>query len=79
MMRISQNFSFWEIDLRFMGKSGPQAAFSRAFPKTNRVLGKARELPKKSEKKEKKGKNLVPFSLFCYTYSSRGRWKQRLF
>jgi hypothetical protein len=24
-----------------MGKSGPQAVFSKAFPKTNRVLGKA--------------------------------------
>jgi hypothetical protein len=32
---------FWKIYLRFMGKSGLQAAFSRAFHKTNRVLGKA--------------------------------------
>jgi hypothetical protein len=32
---------FWEIYRGFIGKSGLQAAFSRAFHKTNRVLGKA--------------------------------------
>jgi hypothetical protein len=36
---------FWEIYLKFTGKSGSQAAFSKAFPKTNRVLGKALYLP----------------------------------
>jgi hypothetical protein len=40
-LRLSQNFSFWESNLGFMGKNGPQTAFSKAFPKTNRVLGKA--------------------------------------
>jgi hypothetical protein len=39
--RLSQNFSFGESNLRFMGKSGLETAFSRAFPKTNRVLGNA--------------------------------------
>jgi hypothetical protein len=40
-MKLSQNFSFWESSLRFMGKSGLETAFSRAFPKTNRVLENA--------------------------------------
>jgi hypothetical protein len=44
--RLSQNFSFWESNLRFRGKSGLQAAFSKAIPIrplvcTNRVLGMA--------------------------------------
>jgi hypothetical protein len=38
-LRLSQNFSFWESNLRFGGKSGLLAAFSKAIPKTNRVLG----------------------------------------
>jgi hypothetical protein len=43
-MRLSQNFSFWESNLGFRGKSGLLAAFSigpkvHAIPKTNRVLG----------------------------------------
>jgi branched-chain amino acid transport system permease protein len=40
-MRLSQNFSLWESNLRFIRKSGLLTAFSEAFPKTNRVLGKA--------------------------------------
>jgi hypothetical protein len=40
-MRLSQSFSFWESNLRFMGKCGLLAAFPRAFYKTNRVLGNA--------------------------------------
>jgi hypothetical protein len=47
-MRLSQNFNFWESNLRFMGKSELLAAFSRAFPKTNRVLGNAR-MPLKTQ------------------------------
>jgi hypothetical protein len=39
--RLSQNFSFWESNLGFMGKNGLQTVFSSAFHKTNRVLGKA--------------------------------------
>jgi hypothetical protein len=39
---LSQNFSSWESNLRFSGERGLQAAFSIAFPETNRVLGKAR-------------------------------------
>jgi hypothetical protein len=38
-MKLSQNFSFWESNLRFRGKSGLLTAFSKAIPKTNRVLG----------------------------------------
>ncbi|MDR2375231.1 MAG: hypothetical protein LBD96_02215, partial [Treponema sp.] len=41
LWRLSQNFSFWESNLRFRGKSGLLAAFSKAIPKTNRVLGMA--------------------------------------
>jgi tetratricopeptide (TPR) repeat protein len=41
--RLSQKLKFWESNLRFMGKSGLQAAFSRAVHKTNRVLGTAHE------------------------------------
>jgi hypothetical protein len=40
-MRLSQNFGFWESNLRFSGKSEPLAAFSKAILKTNRVLGMA--------------------------------------
>jgi hypothetical protein len=40
-MRLSQNFSFWESNLKFKGKSGPQTAFSKAIPKINQVLGMA--------------------------------------
>jgi hypothetical protein len=39
LLRLSQNFSFWGSNLRFRGKSGLLAAFSKAIPKTNRVLG----------------------------------------
>jgi hypothetical protein len=35
---------FWESNLGFIGKSGLQTAFSRAYLKTNRVLGKAQQL-----------------------------------
>jgi hypothetical protein len=38
-LRLSQNFSFWESNLRFGGKSGPLSGFSKVSPKTNRVLG----------------------------------------
>jgi hypothetical protein len=31
-LRLSQNFSFWESSLRFRGKSGHFAAFSKAIP-----------------------------------------------
>ncbi|MDR0708193.1 MAG: hypothetical protein LBF60_10055 [Treponema sp.] len=41
-LRLSQNFSFGKATLDVAGKSGLQTAFSKAFPKTNRVLGKAR-------------------------------------
>jgi multidrug efflux pump subunit AcrB len=41
--RLSQNFSFWESNLSFIRKSGLLTAFSEAFHKTNRVLGKARK------------------------------------
>jgi hypothetical protein len=44
-LRLSQNFSFWESNLRFRGKNGLWAVFSKAFPKTTRVLGKARLYP----------------------------------
>jgi hypothetical protein len=56
--RLSQNFSFWESNLRFRGKSGPLAAFSKAIPETNRVLGMARLSPvKKPRGKENPGAN----------------------
>jgi hypothetical protein len=38
-LRLSQNFSFWEGNLRFKGKRGLSTAFSNAILKTNRVLG----------------------------------------
>jgi hypothetical protein len=41
--RLSQNFSFWESNLRFRGKRGLLTAFSNAILKTNRVLGMAHE------------------------------------
>jgi hypothetical protein len=41
MIKLSQNFSFWESNLRFSRKSGLLAAFSKAIPETNRVLGMA--------------------------------------
>jgi LEA14-like dessication related protein len=41
VVRLSQNFSFWESNLGFRGKSGLMAAFSKAVPETNRVLGMA--------------------------------------
>jgi hypothetical protein len=40
-MSLSQNFSFGKATLDLAGKSGLQAAFSKAIPKTNRVLGMA--------------------------------------
>jgi hypothetical protein len=40
-LRLSQNFSFWESNLRFRGKSGLLSTFPKAIPKTNRVLGMA--------------------------------------
>jgi oxygen-independent coproporphyrinogen-3 oxidase len=49
---LSQNFSFWKTSfacqatLRFRGKSGLLAAFSKAIPETNRVLGMAHTLVK---------------------------------
>jgi hypothetical protein len=39
--RLSHNFSFGESTLRFRGKSGLLAAFLKAIPQTNRVLGMA--------------------------------------
>jgi hypothetical protein len=39
MTRLSQNFSFGKSNLRFRGKSGLLTAFSKAIPKTDRVLG----------------------------------------
>ena len=56
-MRLSQNFSFWESYLRFNRKSGLQTAFSGAFLKTNRVLGKAQIT--KSIKKVKRKKTIL--------------------
>jgi hypothetical protein len=41
-LRLSQNFSFGKVTLDLEGESGLLAAFSKAFPKTNRLLGKAR-------------------------------------
>jgi hypothetical protein len=41
--RLSQNFSFWESNLRFRGKNGLWAVFSKVFPESNRVLGKAQK------------------------------------
>jgi hypothetical protein len=41
-LRFSQNISFGKTTLDLGGKSGLQTAFSKAIPKTNRVLGKAR-------------------------------------
>jgi hypothetical protein len=48
-MRLSQNFRFWESNLRFMGKSGLLAAFPRAFHKTNRggAMPRAAEVARK--------------------------------
>jgi hypothetical protein len=43
-MRLSQNFSFGKATLDLRGKNGLLAAFSKALPKTNRVLGKARTI-----------------------------------
>jgi hypothetical protein len=40
-MEAFPKLQFWESNLRFMGKSGLKTAFSRAFPKTKRVLGNA--------------------------------------
>jgi ABC-type nitrate/sulfonate/bicarbonate transport system substrate-binding protein len=42
--RLSQNFSFWESNLGFRGKSGLLAAFSKVITENNRVLGMARKL-----------------------------------
>jgi hypothetical protein len=41
LWRLSQNFSFGESNLRLRGKSGVLAAFPKAIPKANRVLGMA--------------------------------------
>jgi hypothetical protein len=41
MESLSENFNFGKAPLDLAGKSGLQTAFSKAFPKTNRVLGKA--------------------------------------
>jgi hypothetical protein len=41
MLRLFQNFSFWESGLRFRRKSAQKPAFPKAIPKTNRVLGMA--------------------------------------
>jgi hypothetical protein len=46
LLRLSQNFSFWESSLRFRGKNGLLTLFSKAFPETNRVLGKALSYPR---------------------------------
>jgi hypothetical protein len=40
-MRLSQNFSFWESYSEFIRKKWALTAFSKANPKTNRVLGLA--------------------------------------
>jgi hypothetical protein len=32
-LRLSQNFSFWESNLRFMGKAGFRPLFQEPFPK----------------------------------------------
>jgi hypothetical protein len=41
LLRLFRNFGFWESNLRFRGKNGLLAVFSKAIPKTNRVLGMA--------------------------------------
>jgi hypothetical protein len=40
-VRLSQNFSFGKATLDLEGKNGYFAVFSKAFPETNRVSGKA--------------------------------------
>jgi len=41
-VRLFQNFSFWKSYLRFGGKTGAWAGFSKAIFKTNRVLKMAK-------------------------------------
>jgi hypothetical protein len=40
-MRLFQNFSFWNSNLRFRGKTGLLAGFSKSLFQTNQVLEQA--------------------------------------